>query len=499
MHGMTIEHVDVLVVGAGLSGIGAAVHLQQHCPERSFAILEARERLGGTWDLFRYPGIRSDSDMYTLGYRFKPWEQPKAIADGPSILKYIQDTAREHDLERHIRYGLQVRRAAWSTPDAAWTVEAERAGTGEVVRFSCNFLFMCSGYYRYDAGHLPQFEGSERFGGRVVHPQFWPQDLDHAGQRVLIIGSGATAVTLLPELAKTAAHVTMLQRSPTWIVARPSEDALANRMRRWLPSKMAYALTRWKRVLLGMYFYGLCQRKPEKVKSLLLGGVRAYLGPDADIDKHFTPRYKPWDQRLCLVPDGDFFLAIRKKKATVVTDEIDRFTATGVKLKCGEELPADLVVTATGLELKVLGGLQLSVDGRPVDLAQTVSYKAMMYSGVPNLAASMGYTNASWTLKCDLTCEYVCRLLKHMRDHGQRQCTPTLTDASMPLEPWSDFSSGYIQRAAHLFPKRGTKAPWKPKQNYVHDLLTLRHGKVDDGAMVFSNPATPDRALAAAE
>jgi monooxygenase len=485
---MALEHFDVLVVGAGLSGIGAAVHLRKHCPERSFVILEGRERLGGTWDLFRYPGIRSDSDMYTLGYSFKPWEQPKAIADGPSILKYVQDTARENDIERHIRCGLQVKRAAWSTPDAAWTVEAERAGTNELVRFTCNFLFMCSGYYRYDAGYLPHFEGTERFAGRIVHPQFWPEKLDYAGQRVVIIGSGATAVTLLPELAKTAAHVTMLQRSPTWMVARPSEDALANRLRRWLPATWAYALTRWKRVLLGMYFYALCQRKPEKVKSLLLGGVRAYLGPDVDVNKHFTPRYKPWDQRLCLVPDGDFFLAIRKKKASVVTDQIESFTTKGLKLRSGEELEADLVVTATGLELKVLGGLQLSVDGQAVDLPRTVSYKAMMYSGVPNLAASMGYTNASWTLKCDLTCEYVCRLLNHMRAHGQRQCTPTLTDPAMPLEEWSDFSSGYIQRAAHLFPKRGTKAPWKLKQNYIHDLLTLRYDKVDDGAMVFGNP-----------
>jgi monooxygenase len=496
---MAIEHFDVLVIGAGLSGIGAAVHLRKHCPDRSFALLEGRDRLGGTWDLFRYPGVRSDSDMYTLGYSFKPWEQPKAIADGPSILRYVQDTAREHDIERHIRYGLQVKRAAWSTAEATWTLEAERAGTSEVLRFTCNFLFMCSGYYRYDAGYLPNFEGSERFAGRIVHPQFWPEPLDYSGQRVVIIGSGATAVTLLPEMAKTAAHVTMLQRSPTWVVARPSEDALANRMRRWLPAKLAYALTRWKRVLLGMYFFGLCQRKPEKVKSLLLGGVRAYLGPDYDVDKHFTPHYKPWEQRLCLVPDGDFFLALRKKKASVVTDQIEHFTETGLRLKSGEELPADLVVTATGLELKVLGGLQLSVDGKPIDLAQTVSYKAMMYSGVPNLAASMGYTNASWTLKCDLTCEYVCRLLNHMRDHGQRQCTPTLSDPSMPVEGWSDFTSGYVQRSAHLFPKRGTVAPWKLKQNYIHDLMTLRYGKVDDGAMVFSNPVAPGQALAAAE
>jgi cation diffusion facilitator CzcD-associated flavoprotein CzcO len=498
MDAMAIEQFDVVVVGAGLSGIGAAVHLRKLCPQRSFVVLEGRERMGGTWDLFRYPGIRSDSDMYTLGYSFKPWEQPKAIADGPSILKYVQDTAREHDLERHIRYGLQVRRAAWSSADARWTVEAERTASGEIVRFGCNFLFMCSGYYRYDAGYTPHFEGRDRFAGRIVHPQFWTDDIDYAGKRVVIIGSGATAVTLLPEMAKTAAHVTMLQRSPTWMVARPSEDALANRLRRWLPAKAAYALTRWKRVLLGMYFYNLCQRRPDKVKSLLLGGVRAWLGPDVDVARHFTPHYKPWDQRLCLVPDGDFFLALRRKKASVVTDEIECFTENGLKLKSGEELPADLVVTATGLELKVLGGLQLSVDGRAVDLAQTVSYKAMMYSGVPNLASSMGYTNASWTLKCDLTCEYVCRLLNHMQDHGQSQCTPTLKDASMALEPWSDFTSGYVQRAAHLFPKRGTVAPWKLKQNYIHDLMTLRYGKVDDGAMVFSSPAAGTGTLAAA-
>ncbi len=492
-----MEHFDVLVVGAGLSGIGAAVHLRKLCPDRSFVILEGRGRLGGTWDLFRYPGIRSDSDMYTLGYAFKPWEQPKAIADGPSILKYVQETAREHDLDRHIRYGLTVRRAAWSSADACWTVEADR-GNGDMERLRCNFLFMCSGYYRYDAGYTPRFEGTERFGGRIVHPQHWPEDLDVAGQRVLIIGSGATAVTLLPELAKTAAHVTMLQRSPTWVVARPSEDALANKLRRWLPPKLAYGLTRWKRVLLGMYFYNLCRRNPQKVEQLLLGGVRAYLGPDYDIQRHFKPRYKPWDQRLCLVPDGDFFLALRKKMASVVTDEIEGFTPHGVKLKSGAELEADLIITATGLELKVLGGVQLSVDGRSLDLAQTVSYKALMYSGVPNLAASMGYTNASWTLKCDLTCEYVCRLLNHMQRNGLRQCTPTLSDASMPLEPWSDFSSGYVQRAAHLFPKRGTRSPWKLKQNYIHDLLTLRHGRVDDGAMVFSNAAPSTSAAMAA-
>jgi cation diffusion facilitator CzcD-associated flavoprotein CzcO len=347
---------------------------------------------------------------------------------------------------------------------------------------------MCSGYYRYDAGYTPHCADTQRFGGRIAHPQFWSEDIEATGRRVPIVGSGATAVTLLPKLAKTAAHVTMLQRSSTWVLARPSEDTPANHFRRWLPGQLACGLTRWKRVLLRMHVYDLCRRKPQKVEALLLGSVRAYLGPDHDVERHFHRRYKPWEQRLRQVPDGDFFLALRKKKASVVTDEIASFIESGVALTSGKQFDADLVVTATGLELKALGGMRLNVDGRAVDPAQTVSYKATMYSGVPNLAASLGYTNASWTLKCDLSCAYVCRLLNHMARQRPRQCTPTLSDASMPLESWSDFSCGSIQRAAHLFPKRGTRAPWKLKQNYVHDLCTLRYGRVADGAMVFSNP-----------
>jgi monooxygenase len=497
MSSVTIEHFDVLIVGAGLSGIGAGYHLQARCPDRSYAILEGRERIGGTWDLFRYPGVRSDSDMYTLGYSFRPWEEAKAIADGPSILKYVQDTATEHGIDRKIRFGHQVKRASWSTQNAKWTLEAERGESREIVRLSCNFLFMCSGYYSYTEGYTPEFPGTERFAGRIVHPQKWTEDIDYAGKRVVVIGSGATAVTLVPELAKKAAHVTMLQRSPTYVVARPSEDDMANRLRRFLPSMLAYGITRWKRVLLQMYFFNLCRRKPAHAKKLILGGVRAYLGPDYDVDKHFTPRYNPWEQRMCLVPDGDLFYAIRAKRASVVTDQIETFTEKGVKLQSGAELEADLIVTATGLNLQVLGGLQITVDGERVDLAKTLNYKGMMYSGVPNLASSFGYTNASWTLKCDLTCEYVCRLLNHMHKRGLRQCTPRNTDPTITEEPWIDFSSGYFQRSLHKFPKQGSRAPWKLHQNYARDIMTLRFGKVEDGVMEFSGPRSEPVALRA--
>ena len=481
-----MEHFDVLIIGAGLSGIGAAHHLQTRCPQRSYAILEGRGRIGGTWDLFRYPGVRSDSDMYTLGYSFRPWEQPRAIADGPAILKYVQNTAREGGIERHIRFGHQVRSASWSTPDARWTVEAEHAGVKELVRISCSFLFMCSGYYSYEAGYTPDFAGVERFAGRIVHPQKWTADIDYTGKRVVVIGSGATAVTLVPELAKRAAHVTMLQRSPTYVVARPAQDALANWLRRYLPSRVAYTLTRWKQVLLGMYVFRLCRTNPARVKRLLLNGVRAALGPGYNIQTHFNPRYNPWEQRLCLVPDGDLFKAIRSNRASVVTDRIETFTETGIRLQSGEHLDADLIVTATGLNLQVLGGLRLSVDGQAVDLSRTLTYKGLMFSGVPNLASSFGYTNASWTLKCDLTCEYVCRLLNYMKKHGLAQCTPRNTDASITPRPWVDFSSSYFQRSLHLFPKQGSRAPWKLYQNYPRDILLLRYGKVDDGVLEFA-------------
>ena len=478
------EHLDVLIVGAGLSGIGAAWHLQKNCPGKRYAILEGRAASGGTWDLFRYPGVRSDSDMYTLGYRFRPWKDAKAIADGPSILSYIREVASDHGIDRQIRYGHRVVGASWSTPDARWTVEIEHGG--ERLFLSCSFLWMCSGYYRYEAGYLPEFPGIDGFKGRVVHPQHWPQDLDYAGKKVVVIGSGATAVTVVPSMAETAEHVTMLQRSPTYVVARPAQDPIANKLRRRLPLKIAYMLTRWKNVLLGMYFYQLCKRKPEKVKSLIVGGVRQMLGPDYDVAKHFTPKYNPWDQRLCLVPDADLFRAIRKKKASVVTDPIETFTEKGIRLKSGAELEADVVVTATGLVVQPLGGAKLVVDGKPVKPSDTMIYKGMMYSDVPNLASIFGYTNASWTLKADLVCEYVCRLLNYMDRKGFTKAVPHNSDPTLTEEPWVNFSSGYIQRALPHQPKQGSKRPWKLYQNYVLDLLTLRHGSLRDKAMVFS-------------
>ena len=481
-----MEHFDVLIVGAGLSGIGAAWHLQDRCPAKSFVVLEGREASGGTWDLFRYPGVRSDSDMYTLGYRFRPWKEAKAIADGPSILKYIREIARDHGIDAKVRYRHRVFSASWSTPDARWTVEAERGEAKEPVRFTCNFLWMCSGYYRTDEGYLPEFPGADRFKGRLVHPQKWTDDIDYAGKKVVVIGSGATAVTLVPAMADKAEHVTMLQRSPSYVVARPAQDPIAKKLRRRLPLGLAYMLTRWKNVLLGMYFYQMCKRKPEKVKKLILGGVRVMLGKDYDVDKHFSPRYNPWDQRLCLVPDADLFRAIRKKKVTVVTDTIDTFTETGIRLKSGEELPADIIVTATGLVLQPVGGAKLVVDGTPVELNKRYIYKGMMYSDVPNLASVFGYTNASWTLKADLVCEYVCRLLNHMDRKGFRQATPRNSDPTLTEEPWVNFSSGYIQRALAQQPKQGSKRPWKLYQNYALDLLSLRFGRLRDAAMVFS-------------
>jgi cation diffusion facilitator CzcD-associated flavoprotein CzcO len=492
-----MEHFDVLIVGAGLSGIGAGYHLQTRCPERSYAIFEARATLGGTWDLFRYPGIRSDSDMYTLGYSFRPWEQAKAIADGPSILNYIKETARIYGIDRKIRYQHRIVAAAWSTPDARWTIEVQRPGHAENLRVSCGFVFVCGGYYSYESGYTPEFPGIERFKGRIVHPQKWDDGVDYQDKRVVVIGSGATAVTLVPELAKSARHVTMLQRSPTYVVSRPSEDRMANAMRRWLPSTLAYAITRWKRVLLGMYFYDLCQRKPERTKGLILRGVRMAMGPDYDVERHFSPRYKPWDQRLCLVPDGDLFLALRSGRASIATDQIETFTETGVKLAGGTELAADLLVTATGLNLEVLSGMQVSVDGSAVDMGKTLTYKGMMYAGIPNLASSFGYTNASWTLKCDLTCEFVCRLLNHMKAKGYRQCTPAQPAPDIESEPWVNFSSGYFQRSLHKLPKQGSKAPWRLYQNYARDLLMLRYGRIEDGVLRFSNPVASQSRVAA--
>ena len=485
---MVPEHVDVLIVGGGLSGIGAAYHLQANCPRKTYAVLEGRAATGGTWDLFRYPGVRSDSDMFTLGYSFRPWQEAKAIADGPSILNYIRQTATDYGIDRKIRYNHRVTRAAWSTAEAAWTVEAEHGAAREIVRFTCNFLFMCSGYYDYAEGYTPAFADVGRFAGRIVHPQKWSDDIDYAEREVVVIGSGATAMTLVPELAKRARHVTMLQRSPTYVVARPAADAVADALRRRLPARLAYGLVRWKNVLLGMYFFQLCRRKPAAAKKLILDGVRGALGPDYDIATHFTPRYNPWQQRLCLVPNGDLFRAIKSGSVSVVTDEIERFTETGLALKSGRALAADLIVTATGLNLQVLGGVALAVDGRPVDLARTLGYKGMMFSGVPNLASAIGYTNASWTLKCDLTCEYVCRLLNRMARKGYRQCMPVNDDPTIREEPWIDFSSGYVRRAMDKFPKQGSRQPWKLYQNYLLDVMSLRFGPLEDAAMRYSNP-----------
>lgn len=478
------EHFDVLVVGAGLSGIGAGYHLQTHCPGRTYAILEGRERMGGTWDLFRYPGIRSDSDMYTLGFSFRPWTDAKAIADGDAILRYLEDTAREFGIDRHIRYRHKVVGAAWSSSEALWTVTVEAAG--RVRHFSCSFLFLCAGYYNYERGHLPDFPGRADFHGRIVHPQFWTPDIDYAGKRVVVIGSGATAVTLVPELARQAAHVTMLQRSPTYIVARPSQDGIANWLRRYLPAKAAYALTRWKNVLIGQYFYALARKHPAKAKARLVEMVRCELGHDYDVETHFTPRYDPWDQRLCLVPDADLFAAVREGRAEVVTDRIERFTSTGLKLASGRELDADLVVTATGLEVQLMGGVPVTVDGERVDWSQRFTYKGMMFSGVPNFAIAFGYTNASWTLKADLTAAYVTRLLGAMAKRGMRQVTPQPA-APVEPEPFLDFTSGYVQRALGLLPRQGHRKPWKVHQSYTRDLLALKFGGVDD-EMVFSNP-----------
>jgi monooxygenase len=478
------EHVDVLIVGAGLSGIGAAHHIQSAFPGRTYAILEGREAIGGTWDLFRYPGVRSDSDMHTLGYRFRPWTQAKAIADGPSILRYIRQTATEAGIDRRIRFGHRVVRAEWSTEDAQWTVQAVR--DGEPVCFTAHFLYVCGGYYRYDGGYAPEFEGAQRFRGTIIHPQQWPEDLDYAGKRVIVVGSGATAVTLVPAMAERAGHVTMVQRSPTYIVSVPTQDALAVGLRRVLGARGAYPIVRWRNLALSMGVYWLSRRRPGMVRSMIRKGAVRQLPPGYDVDTHFKPGYNPWDQRLCLVPDGDLFAAIRRGRVSVVTGQLAEFTETGLRMESGERLDADIVVTATGLRLVPLGGIQLAVDGREVKLPETMAYKGMMLSGVPNAAFTVGYTNASWTLKADLVSEYVVRLLRHMDRHGYAQCVPTNDDPTVTERPLLDFQAGYVLRAMHEFPKAGSRPPWKLGNSYAHDVVKLRFGAIDDGAMRFS-------------
>ena len=479
-----MKHVDVVIVGAGLSGVGGACHLRRECPTKSLAILEGRERMGGTWDLFRYPGIRSDSDMYTLGYRFRPWRDNKAMADGPAILSYIRETAADYEVDKLIRYNHRVRGVSWSPNDARWTVEAETGPDKKLVQLTCNFIYLCTGYYDYDNGYTPEWQGVARFRGKLVHPQKWPEDLDYTGKRIVVIGSGATAVTLVPAMAERAAHVTMLQRSPSYIVSRPAEDKIANVLRRFLPDRAAYMLARWKNVLAGTFFYNLARNRPNVFKWMVTRGVRNALGDKYD-SKDFTPPYNPWDQRLCLVPDADLFRSMREGRVSVVTDHIETFTEDGLLLKSGTHLDADIIVTATGLVLKLFSGMQLVVDGAPVVMPKTLVYKGMMFSDVPNLAFAVGYTNASWTLKCDLIAEYVCRLLNHMDHHGYNVCTPRVNDSDIEEIPVIDFNSGYVLRALDTLPHQGSKTPWRLHQNYVKDLSMMRYGRVEDGTMEF--------------
>ncbi len=482
------EHVDVLVVGAGLSGIAAGHHLQATCPWASYAIFEARDAIGGTWDLFRYPGIRSDSDMYTLGYPFRPWTGEKAIADGPDILEYIEETAAEEGIDRHIRFHHRILSADWSSAEARWHVTAQRTDTDEIFTLTCGFLFTCTGYYRYDHGYTPDFAGTDRYTGQLIHPQAWPEDFDDAGKRIVVIGSGATAVTLIPSLAETADHVTMLQRSPSYIAAVPPKAPIARLLERVLPLRWSAPLTRWFAALGSQAFFRWCQRFPKAARKLLRKGVQLQLPDDYDIDTHFTPHYDPWDQRLCADPDGLFFKAIKRGTASVVTDRIETFTETGVLLESGRHLDADVVVTATGLELLFMGGIEISVDRDPVDLARKLTYKGMMLEGVPNLAMAVGYTNASWTLKCDLTCDYVARLLNEMRNRGRAQATPRNRDGSVSPEPLLGLSAGYVQRSAHLFPRQGSAAPWRVHQSYLRDYRALKMDDVVDDAMELTNP-----------
>jgi monooxygenase len=480
-------HVDVLIIGAGISGVSMAWHIQKMCSDKSYIILERRQQMGGTWDLFRYPGIRSDSDMFTLGFRFKPWHGNKAIADGSSILKYVNEAADQYGIRSQIQFNRHVLKLEWSSRDALWTVTTRDTQTNETVSYTAGFIAMCAGYYSYDTPYTPAFEGLADFKGRFFHPQHWPEDLDYSGKKVVVIGSGATAVTIIPVMAETAGHVTMLQRSPTYMGSRPSEDGFANSLMKVLPASWAYGLIRWRNILIQQFFFWYARTQPKKVKARLLEMVKEELPAGYDIETHFTPRYNPWDERLCLVPDSDMFHAISKGSASVETGHIERFTETGIKLKDGRQIEADIIISATGLTLSMMGAADIVLNGQKVDIGQTLAYKGMMASNVPNLSITFGYTNASWTLKADLTSEYVCRLLKHMDASGARVAT-AVPQGEIEIQPFLDFTSGYIKRAEGKLPQQGTQKPWRLHQNYMLDMVALRFGKVDDGTMIFSNP-----------
>ena len=487
------EHLDAIVIGAGISGIGMACRLRTECPSKSLAVLESRDAIGGTWDLFRYPGIRSDSDMFTLGFNFRPWQDARAIADGPSIRSYLGETASEYGVDRLVRFGHRVVRAEWSTVEARWTLEIELAGGGTKT-MTCFYLSASTGYYDYEQGYTPEFPGAERFAGTIIHPQHWPEDFDYYGKRVVVIGSGATAMTLVPALAGRAAQVTMLQRSPTYVVSLPARDRIAMALQRRLPSRLAYSLTRAKNVALQWVSYRASRRFPQLMRRLFRKGVVDSLPAGYDVDTHFNPDYDPWDQRVCLVPDGDLFEALASGRAEIVTDRIETFTEDGIRLASGRELEADVIVTATGLQMLFFGGIEVVVDGREIDLSDTVAYKGMMLAGVPNLTFSVGYTNASWTLKCDLVSKYACRLINHMDEHGYASCTPQAPGPGVELVPVVDLKAGYVLRSLDELPKQGTKAPWSLKQNYPYDIAMLRWGPVDDGIEFSRAPSRPPAA-----
>jgi len=475
---------DVLIVGAGLSGIGAACRLQAGAPGTSYAILEARGTSGGTWDLFRFPGVRSDSDMFTLSYPFRPWKQPNSIAGGGDILRYLRETAAAFGIDQQISYHCRVTGADWSSGDARWTVTVEHASTGARSRRTCRFLYLCPGYYRYDEGYAPRWPGQESFTGTIVHPQHWPEGLDLAGQRVVLIGSGATAATILPAIAGTAAHVTMLQRSPSYILPMPNADPVADLLRKVLPEHRAYAAVRWKNARLATAIYGFCRKYPARAWAMLQKGAAKRLPDGYDIATHFTPAYEPWDQRMCLVPDGDFFAAIKSGRADVVTDHIQEFTPAGIRLRSGARLEADVIITATGLNLLPLGGIPMAVDGEPMAVREHVAYQGMMLDGVPNMAFAIGYTNNSWTLKVDLVACYVTRMLRFMNDHGYATVIPRLPSDGMSTSPFIDMTSGYFERSRHTLPLQGDRTPWRLRQHYFKDAAMYR-GPIDEKNLEF--------------